>query len=207
MSRTRHAVAVLVASLALAGCAGQGEEGATPTPPATSSWPSSMTPAGSSTSSSSSSSSGGTSPSSSSSSSSSSVPSGTASAAEEWDETGLDLAEVDRTSRRAVAAAQTLADRLEAHRSKSKAAWLAAIEPSLTSSGVQQMEQLSPNTVGFTARTGSARAIVTEADLGSRYVSVGVPTDQGPFLFLAQRSGSTWKIASVSRIGAGREGD
>lgn len=193
--RTR--VVILAAALAVAGCGTSSSMGTAPTVPSTSSWPSTLTP-----------SSGGTSPSPSSSSTKPKTSSSTStktptSTATKGDSEWGDEAKVKKQAKAsapAVKVASSLADSLVKHRSSSQSTWWAAIKPSLSTSGQQQMKSLGPKKVGFTKVTGKARAIVTEADMGERYVSVGVPTDEGLFVFLAEKQGKGWKVASVSRM-------
>lgn len=101
----------------------------------------------------------------------------------------------------AVKVATALADRIVEHRSATKKRWLAQITPYLSTSGQQQMrQQKSPKSIGFAKVTGRARVVVGEVNMGERYVSVAVPTDSGHFLFLAERAGKGWKVASISKM-------
>lgn len=100
----------------------------------------------------------------------------------------------------AVKVASSLADDLEKYRKASKAVWWKKVQPSLSKNGEKQLRSKSPSGVGFTKVTGKPRLLVTEVDMGPRYVNVGVPTDKGTYLFLVERTGKSWGVASVSKL-------
>lgn len=212
MTRAVPALGVALV-LVLAGCGTSSSPSSTASVPETSTWPSTLTPGpdASPEPSSSSTSASGTSASSSTSSSSSSsstspskVPSGTASKGEdsEWGGEAQVKAHAKRAAP-AIKVASALADDMVKYRTSSRAKWWSEVKPALSTSGQQQMRS-KPKEIRFTKVTGKARAIVTEADMGERYVSVGVPTDTGTYLFLAQREGKAWKIASISKMSGGQ---
>ena len=211
MTRTVPALGVALV-LALAGCGTSSSSSSTASVPETSTWPSTLTPGpdASQKPSASSTSASGTSTSSSSGTSTSDptfsvrVPSGTASKGEdsEWGGDAQVKAQAKRAAP-AIKVASALADDMVKYRTSSRAKWWSEVKPALSSSGQQQMRS-KPKEIRFTKVTGKVRAIVTEANMGERYVSVGVPTDTGTYLFLAQREGKAWKIASISKMGGGQ---
>lgn len=195
---TRAVIPFVVASVvALSACGGATSAEETTAPvPSTSSWPSELTP--------SSSSSGGTSPQSTSTSSSSTSSATVHEDSDEWSASEDDLAAAEKKARPAVKVAADLADVLQEHRKSPRAAWWKKVSPHLSETGKKQLRQKSPSTIGFTKVTGRARLLVTDTDMGPGYVSVAVPTDEGTYLFLTEKSGSgakaSWKVASVSKM-------
>lgn len=117
----------------------------------------------------------------------------------EWGDDARLSAEAKRGAP-AVKVATTLVQQIEKNRAQPKARWLAKIKPYLSATGQQQMKQKTPRTVGFAKVTGKARVLVSDVNMGKKYVSVVIPTDEGHFLALVERSGSSWKVASVSKM-------
>lgn len=134
-----------------------------------------------------------------SSSSSSSATSSGGSDAHEW---GASDAERKR-GRPAVKVASRLADDLEKHRSSSRSKWWAAVSPSLSKTGRQQLKQQGPKKTGFTKVTGKPGLYVGNVDMGERYARVAIPTDKGTYLALVEKEGGSWKVASLSRMNDG----
>ena len=117
----------------------------------------------------------------------------------EWGDDARLSAEAKRGAP-AVKVATTLARQIEKNRAQPKARWLAKIKPYLSATGQQQMKQKTPRTVGFAKVTGTPRVLVSDVNMGKKYVSVVIPTDKGHFLALVERSGSSWKVASLSKM-------
>lgn len=187
------AVGAAAVAVALSACGGSTSGAETTAPvPSTSSWPSELTPSASS--------SGGTSPQSSSTSSSATSSSAVHEDSDEWSGSESELAAAEKKARPAVKVAADLADVLQEHRKSERATWWKKISAYLSETGKKQLEQKSPSTIGFTKVTGRARLLVTDTDMGPGYVSVAVPTDEGTYLFLTEKSGSAWKVASVSKM-------
>lgn len=194
-----RAVITLVAaaglSVGLSACGGSTSAVETTAPvPSTSSW-SDLTPSASSSS--------GTSPGSESTTSSSSSSASTEQDADDWGEESQ-LRAAEKKARPAVRVASDLADTLQTHRKSTKAGWWKKVSPYLSETGKKQLQQKSPASIGYTKVTGKARLLVTDTDMGPRYVSVAVPTDKGTYLFLTEKAGTgskaSWKVASVSKL-------
>lgn len=120
----------------------------------------------------------------------------------EWGDDAQLSAEAKRGAP-AVKVATSLARQIEKNRAQPKARWLAKIKPYLSSTGQQQMKQKTPRTVGFAKVTGKPRVLVSDVNMGKNYVSVVIPTDEGHFLALVERSSSSWKVASLSKMPTG----
>ncbi|WP_068426712.1 hypothetical protein [Janibacter terrae] len=120
----------------------------------------------------------------------------------EWGDDAQLSAEAKRGAP-AVKVVTTLARQIEKNRAQPKTRWLAKIKPYLSSTGQQQMKQKTPRTVGFTKVTGKPRVLVSDVNMGKNYVSVVIPTDEGHFLALVERSSNSWKVASLSRMPTG----
>lgn len=203
MRRVLVLVLAVVLTAGLTACGGGTSASETTKPvPSTSSWPESLTPSATDD------------VSSSPSSSSKPEPSSTSSSAkqsgddQDWGDEE-ELRAQQKRARPAVKVSSTLAQDLTKHRKSSKAAWWKAISPSLSNNGRKQFKSSSPGRTKFTKVTGKARLLVTDTDMGKKYVSVAVPTEKGTYLFLTENTSSSkkpasWKVASVSQMEGGR---